>query len=425
MSLAAEVQGLVDALAAELDRPVGLDDHHFRSLAYSAHPDQVDEVRRASILQREAPPEVVAWLESLGIHEIEKFVRVAANEEMSMAARVCLPVRFNSILLGFLWLLDEPEVLSNSQLEEAANYAEEIAVTIYSERVLDQSSRKRERDLLGRALDGDENDGQGIAARLVSGGHLVSAAPYLVLVLRAAHEGGQPMADPIRIRLADSVEQLRRTVAPHHALTLSRGDEVVAVVAPGSEREGERQVETLVATATEATAGLSGWDVRLGVAASAEIEALPSAYRRARLAVRVFEMLGHPRQVARWSELGAYETIAPLVWGGRAVAGDPEPVRRLLASDDAEMLLSTLECYLDLAGDARTAAAALHIHRSSLYGRLRRIEEIGEINLRSGEDRLQMHLCIRVLRLEGRLPDLATIVASPMPSSRRRERPQD
>src|SRR4051794_17744480 len=103
-----DVQALIDALAAELDRPTGVDDPHFRAIAYSSHAEGVDPVRIASILQREAPRAVTEWLGSLGVPEAESFVRVPANPEFGMAARVCLPIRFDGNLLGFLWLIDDP-----------------------------------------------------------------------------------------------------------------------------------------------------------------------------------------------------------------------------------------------------------------------------------------------------------------------------
>jgi hypothetical protein len=53
-----DVQALVDALAAELDRPTGVDDRHFRTIAYSSHAEDVDSERLTSILQREAPAAV-------------------------------------------------------------------------------------------------------------------------------------------------------------------------------------------------------------------------------------------------------------------------------------------------------------------------------------------------------------------------------
>ena len=64
-------------------------------------------------------------------------------------------------------------------------------------------------------------------------------------------------------------------------------------------------------------------------------------------------------------------------------------------------LVDTLEAYLDLAGDAKATAEALTLHRATLYYRLNRIEEITGARLKTGDDRLALHLGLRLARLSG------------------------
>lgn len=399
-----DVQGLVDALAVELDRPVGVDDRQFRAIAYSSHDESVDQVRLASILHRQAPAEVVAWLESLGVRHAERAVRVPANASFGMSARVCVPVRFDGTLLGFLWLIDEPGRLTESQLEESVRYAEELAVALYRLRILEQDHRERERELVAQALGRGGGTPEVAAAELVSGGYLAAAPAYLALVMRAYHPSGEQMSDPIRVRLADAGEQLRRTMAPHHMLVLAVGDEVVAVLAATSADEATRRAESLAAAAEQSLAGYPEWDVRIGVGEECEtLSALARSYRQARDAVLVARALERPEPFVRWADLGAYRTIVGLAGDRDVTEHIPQSLRELLAADDATTLMRTLECYLDLGADARAAAEALYVHRSSLYGRLHRIEEIAGVDLRSGEDRLQLHLGLRLLRLSGGL----------------------
>jgi hypothetical protein len=47
----------------------------------------------------------------------------------------------------------------------------------------------------------------------------------------------------------------------------------------------------------------------------------------------------------------------------------------------------------------RPTARELFIHRSSLYNRLHRVEELSGIDMRSGADRLTLHLGLRLWRL--------------------------
>jgi hypothetical protein len=392
-----DVQGLVDALALELDRPVGVDDRRYRAIAYSSHDEGADQVRLASILRREAPREVIAWLERLGVRDADRFVRVPANQAFRMEARVCVPIRFDGNLLGFLWLLDAPEMLTDAQLQESIEYADELAIALYRARILDQEGRERERELAARAL-GD----RGAAAELVVAGHLASAPGYVVLVLRARDLDGDPPPDSIRVRLVDAAEQLRRSMAPHHMIDVVVEDGVVVIIASGSAAETDRRAAAIAVGAREALVSEPRWGVVVGVGEASESPAaLPESYRQAVCAARVACALGRSQDFVRWSGLGAYRTIAALVGPGAAGAAIPESLKRVLASDEAETLTRTVECYLDLGGDARAAAEALYLHRSSLYGRLHRIEEVSGVDLHSGEDRLELHLGIRLWRLAG------------------------
>lgn len=388
-----DVQALVDALAAELGRPVEVDDQRFRAVAYSAHREAADQVRLASILQREAPSAVIAWLESLGVRETARELRVPANSGFGMAARVCLPLRYDDMLLGFLWLIDEPKPIGQTELLGSLAYAQELAVALHRARRLDHEIREREavaRLLRGDALDGD----------LPGGGHLASARSFAVLVLQAEHVSREPLPEAVRVRLGDAAEQLRRTMEPGRLLVDASAERVLCVLACASPRDVERRGAALAEAARRNLEGASGWSPL--VAASEpldQVAALPKARAQALEGARVAAALGWSQGLVRWEQLGAYRTIAGMLGGRDGSDWLPESFRRLLEVDDAAALIDTLERYLDLAGDARRAAAELYLHRSSLYGRLHRIEDAAGVDLRSGEDRLELHLALRLWRL--------------------------
>ena len=85
---------------------------------------------------------------------------------------------------------------------------------------------------------------------------------------------------------------------------------------------------------------------------------------------------------------------------------------RLLADPAASTLLLTLSTFLDCAGEAQRTAAQLRIHRTTLYYRLSRIEQISGLSLRDGRDRLLAHLALRLHHLHG-TPALPTDVEAP------------
>ncbi|WP_175411507.1 CdaR family transcriptional regulator, partial [Streptomyces sp. TRM64462] len=106
--------------------------------------------------------------------------------------------------------------------------------------------------------------------------------------------------------------------------------------------------------------------------------------------------LAQPRfaPVARWADIGPYRLLAALPGG----AGQDPAVRPLLAHAHAE-LARTAEVFLDCAGQAGRTAAALGIHRQTLYYRLSRVEQLTGLDLDAGEDRLLLHMALKAHRL--------------------------
>ncbi|HEX6390239.1 MAG TPA: CdaR family transcriptional regulator, partial [Solirubrobacteraceae bacterium] len=119
----ADLQELVDDLAAEIGRPISVEDRRWRLLAHSAHTGATDTVRRTTILARAAPPEVAAWLESLGVLQARDLVEVPPNAELDMAARVVMPVRHDDVLLGFVWVVAGEQPLSDGERAALARTA--------------------------------------------------------------------------------------------------------------------------------------------------------------------------------------------------------------------------------------------------------------------------------------------------------------
>jgi DNA-binding PucR family transcriptional regulator len=97
--------------------------------------------------------------------------------------------------------------------------------------------------------------------------------------------------------------------------------------------------------------------------------------------------------VTRWDDLRAQRLLSALP--PTALGDLPAGMRSLL---EHEQLALTLETYLDHAGDVKQTAAELWLHRTSLYYRLRRIEEIAGVDLNRGEDRLLCHVALRLAK---------------------------
>jgi hypothetical protein len=390
------IQDIVDALASQIGQPVGVDDRRYRSVAYSAHAGEMDEVRRASILRREAPVAAREHLETLGLERATGAVRIAARPDLGMQARVCVPVRFNGVLTGFLWLFDRPEAHTADTERAVDQCCGELGAELYRGLRLADEERFREAELVDSLVRCTGNVGAGVAAQELVAGGLASASRYVVMVAVCGARSGIAGPNEREVGFRVAVERLRRGMRPRQMAASVTANDIVVVVG----LEGEdltRWATTLRAAVAEHLDVVDSSAIVVGVGAPrATLAGAREAYREAVASTRMAGMVG---ALALWDRLGAYRVVGELLGERDPLALLPQTLRRLLDDPDAQTLVCTAESYLEHAGDAQASAAELFIHRSSLYNRLHRIEEVAGMSLRCGDDRLELHLGIRLWRL--------------------------
>jgi sugar diacid utilization regulator len=390
----APLQIIVDSLAADIERDVAIDDRQIRWLVHSPHEEKPDPARLRSILSRRVSEEALQWAFSFGIEDAEGPVRLPANPEIGAEARVCIPLRARGVLLGFMFIVDPDETLGAPQLAQAEEAAQSAAQVLYRERRLRELERERERWLLTHLLADDGSDAEEAARALADEGFL-DASRAAVLVIRAD-------ADPARCEIAigGALDRLRRLVPPRGGLEMRQADHGVFVLALDDAAVSPRDTAERLIALVDETARAEAIDVvtRVGIGGSQPLPAAQRSYRQALDAVAVAQREPRFGRVAAWDELGVYRTLArfPLDFDDDAL----HPGLIALLRDGAHaQLVETLEAYLDRAGDVKATAEALNLHRATLYYRLQRIEEITGARLKVGEDRLALHLGLRLARL--------------------------
>ena len=354
----ASLQETVDALAEASGRPIDVEDRGFRLLAHSAHDAPVDAVRRDTILRRAASPAVVARLERLGLARATAPVRLPAAPELGMGPRLVLPVRDAGQLLGYVWVLDDPP-LADADVARLVAAALPVCVALAALRDMEDQRRSAEQHGLEQLL----GAGDPVAAtRLLSG-----RGPVTVAV---APEGSD-------------LSPLRRRAAPGTMLLGTFAGRAVIVLGDGATPQ------------TTLTLGVG--------AARTSLAEAPASHREAVLALLVAQAVPALGPVAHFADLGAHGLLAPLAFptDGSPPAALPAAVETLGAAPDGPELLATLRAVLDAGEDTAGAAARLHVHRSTLHRRLRRIEQLTQTSLADGRTRLELHagLVLAELRL--------------------------
>ncbi|SCG55187.1 DNA-binding transcriptional regulator, PucR family [Micromonospora echinaurantiaca] len=400
-----ELQRIVDALAAHAGRPALIEDRRQRVVVYSEHTGVMDDVRKASILRRQTTPEVMAWFRDVGIMEAREPVRTPASAELDLLPRVCVPIRHQDLLLGFVWFIDPDGTMADTDLE-ATGLVSELSLALYRENLLGELASQRETEV-ARTLLADSAATRDRSVRaLREAGLIAGDGPATALVAQLV-TSGQPPDEVARLALEQALVTTRRWIGTREALHVVRDDHGVLLLCGGrfaGRPSPEAAAKLLDDNLRQATRGLSAVErtvVGIGQARAGLADAVGSygeALRSARVGVRL-PALG---RVVSWSGLGIYRVLSRLD-GQQPDISDVHPgLERLLREQSNPVLLETLERYLDLAGNAHATAEQLRLHRTTLYYRLQRIEELAETDLKDGNERLCLHLALKLGRLTGR-----------------------
>ncbi|MER5414281.1 PucR family transcriptional regulator [Streptomyces virginiae] len=438
-----DYQDLVDEISALLGAPATLENRDFRLIAFGAHDSDddlaMDPVRTRSILTRQSTADVRSWFEAFGIARATGPVRIPAAPDAGVfRGRICLPVRYRGIVQGYVWLLDQepgkpgPEPAA---LDAAMEVAQRIGVLLAEEAkagadlsreflAVLTAGRGWQQDMAVAALRaalGPGGDGLHAAVCVTpwpgeAPASVPGAAAVCVVPRRGGGEPGgaagpgagtgagpgrEAAGDPalavlLRLRSTDALApalaavtrllpRAAQATGPAGATGQATGGKASGGKASGGSA-GAAAVTTATATARGVTAGVA--DPVRGLAD------LPAAWEQAVAAARAAAAQPRFGPVAQWSAIGPYRMLATL-------AADPvdDPAARTLLAPTNRELARTAEVFLDCAGQAGRAAAALGIHRQTLYYRLARVEQLTGLDLDEGEDRLLLHMALKAARL--------------------------
>ncbi|MFE3070002.1 PucR family transcriptional regulator [Streptomyces sp. NPDC059247] len=367
-----DYQELVDEISGLLGAPATLENRDFGLIAFGAHDSDddsaMDPVRTRSILTRKSTPAVRAWFEGFGITRATGPVRIPAAPDAGVFRdRVCLPVRHRGVVLGYVWLLDAEPGPSPERLTAAMEVAARIGELLADE---ERAGADLSREFAAALTAGRGWQHEMAVAALrtalgpnADGLHTVvcvtpwrGEAPPVRTVAGAAAVAALPEAESlavlVRLRTSEDLSPARA------AADRLRGAAPAGVATP-----------------------------RRGLAE------LPAAWREASTSARAATAQPSLGPVAEWARIGPYRLLAALYHP----EVDPA-VAPLLAPAHIE-LARTAEVFLDSAGQAGRAAAALGIHRQTLYYRLSRVEQLTGLDLDDGEDRLLLHMSLKSAKL--------------------------
>jgi DNA-binding PucR family transcriptional regulator len=388
------LEELADAISEQLACSVTIEDVDHKLLAYSYHPEDSDPARISTIVGRKVPERIVQALWREGIFQqlmkSARPVRVAPIAEVGLGDRVAAAIRKGDLILGYIWIAEVNERLDEGGMDFLVQAAK-VAAAFLKERQLKSADEARgRRDFFWKMLSGQFRAESEIreAARTY---RLPLPAHFSVYVLQFPEEIPEQAGQHFRTMIPSVLG--RRAI-----LHLLNYDQLILLedCTPGRFPEDAEDFFAVLAGPLRQRFGLAPAAGGSGAVYDRYVQ-VENSYQEAMTVIRLKRTFPENlRGVHRYSELGFYRLL-PLLAKDHAEYGHPGLVK--LEKYDQKHngnLLPTLEAYLNCDCRMKETADALHIHENTLSYRLKRIAEIGGINLNSMDERTSCYLEIRI-----------------------------
>jgi hypothetical protein len=382
-----DLQGLTDDLCEKLGRSIAVDNQHVEVIAASAQTGHIDSVRSDAILNRRTRPDIVDYVRSLKIAQATNPRLVPPHPELHTLPRWCFPLRHGVRLLGFLWIINEPE-LTAEEFALARDYAERIQA------LLTRNAEQADAILSGSvqmATDLLRNGDRDALERAGRSGMLVTRGQATVWSLELAGEKGAHTA-VTTADIFDLLSDLTSTARPGSFIGAPIEDRLVIIARTSSTDHNHQALLTAVRLSCRRQKLL------LQAAGGANLTGDPKeALERANFTAIVGKWDGNG-EVRRWESLGLWNLLQGRHWSAELVESISPAAFNLTLLTKPDLWQTLLE-YLENGSDVQATCEALHIHRATLYYRLGRIKETtGETLLGSGWEQASAHLALRLWR---------------------------
>ncbi|GAA5119562.1 PucR family transcriptional regulator [Haloechinothrix salitolerans] len=391
--------GLAQTIATVTGGHISIEDSANRVLAYSSTGDEVDELRRLSILGRQGPEQYLALLRKWGVYERvrtgERVVRVEARPELGIVERLVVGVHAGRRWLGTIWVARGDKPLANRAERALLGAARVVAAQLARRRPTPDVGVQFRDSLLAGLLSG-RMDPASVAGQLGASGE----APAVVLGFSVA-ETQQVDRSQLELLRAELIN-----LVSVHAAAFRRSALVTAlegrtyVLLP--ELTGRGGANAVLRFAKE-VATAAGKDLRMPVQAGVGsigpgIAAAPESRREAD---RVLDTIAADRATlaASLDEVRAEVLLAETAALLREQPSVRDPRVTALAEHDRRyggQLVPTVLRYWDAFGDVRAAAESLGVHPNTVRYRVRRAAEVSGLDLADPKQRLFAELQLRL-----------------------------
>lgn len=400
ISLSAEnrdLSSLLQIIARATAKPVVIHDDAGVMMA-QMYPNVARRGGGASLLQSLPYSDFLEWLE----HQAPQTPGIIAQSPIGHT----IVIKAEKRIAGYLTLVDNAPLLDEFDRLVLTYGADVCAIELAKNRAIASAVEQTRGDWVQMWLSGSSADDQLLITRAQQAGFDVEM-PYIVTVFRATTLSGvvlpiEPLVALVRDDLA------RRSI---NGAVGQHVDAIVALYPTDGTHQSLLRVRGLVEElrsqlAMRTPSGV----VSAGMSRPVQsLSALREAYRSARNALTISAELGQRESTTFYGDLKLFQLLLSIKELNLPHLRQfyDESLRPLVEHDDRKQgdLIRTLNGFFEANGNLAKAAIDLDVHRNTLVYRLERITELTGLDLNDADNRLILHLALKIHRVLATLPE--------------------
>ncbi|HZH58744.1 MAG TPA: PucR family transcriptional regulator [Metabacillus sp.] len=390
------LEDVAEKISEVLQCPITIEDVNHRLLAYSTHDDRTDPARISTIIGRRVPEKVINSLWKDGtipkLLNTDEPIRVKNIDEVGLGNRIAISIWKNDEVLGFIWALEIEKQLQQSDLLLLKKAARAVKNKMLKLQVRKTKKEERNQEFFWKLLTGHVSTEH----EITQGFHelnLSIPSPFSVVIYKFPQE--------INDEAEKKLSYLLQTTQQVNILLYTFDfDELIILLSAKSTSPLTDIKHFTFSTIRQLNERYNLKNVTAGIGG---IFSAPNFIEKSyKEAVAVLSLKKRfPKETTKltsFSELGFYQYLDILYEQRKESGYQHYSLTRLKEYDQRHStnLVHTLEVFLDHDSNVHEASKALNIHINTLNYRLKRISEIGELNLKNMNQKITIYLHLKL-----------------------------
>lgn len=391
------LEEFADVISEVLRCPITIEDANHRLLAYSTHDDRTDPARIATIIGRRVPEKVInsLWKEGVipSLLSTRDPIRVKTLDDIGLGNRVAVSVWKNDEVLGFIWALEIERTLDEEDFEWLKRAAEATKNKLIQVQTRKNKKEEQYQEFFWQLLTSHLSSNEAIINKF----HSLQITPPSLFAVTVFQFSQNVTRDDEK-----NIAYLLKTIQqPKILLHTIDHQQLILLISLDSLSQPVEKLNTfceLFVHKMKDRFGI-GKIVQGFSNVYSDFIKVEKAYREARTVISIKEKFpNEAKEIHGYHSLGIYKYINVLLEKAEKDHFDNYSLQKLHEYDKKNNsdLVETLEVYLNKDSNVHEAAKALNVHANTLTYRLKRISEIGEINLKDPNQKITLFLDLKL-----------------------------